>query len=158
VLGHESDAIEAALQLPKRARVVVNDDYAEGQSTSLRAGIAACSSESEAAVILLGDQPEMSTALIEAVIGEWRKERDPVVRAMFGTTPGHPVLIAREWWPLVDRASGDAGLRSVLTASDGVRDVQLGARPPADLDTVEDYERLSRESRWSATRGSVPEG
>jgi molybdenum cofactor cytidylyltransferase len=151
VLGHEAKAIGAALELPEQARVVVNDAFASGQSTSLQAGVAACSSDSEAAVILLGDQPAVSTALIEAVVGEWRESSAPVVRAMFGTDPSHPVLIDRAHWPLVDRAKGDAGLRFVLSVVDGVRDVQLGERPPADVDTLEDYERLRRERTWSRT-------
>jgi molybdenum cofactor cytidylyltransferase len=145
VLGHDAKAVEAALDLPERTRVVYNEEYAAGQSTSLRAGIAGCSSDSEAAAILLGDQPGMSAALIDAIVGEWRATKRPVVRAMFGDAPGHPVLIAREQWNLVDRATGDSGLRLVLTAFDGVFDVQLGAHPPADVDTQEDYERLKRE-------------
>jgi molybdenum cofactor cytidylyltransferase len=144
VLGHEAAAVKAALELPDHARVAINEDYAAGQSTSLRAGLRACSSDAEAAAILLGDQPGITAELIDAVVEEWRATRSPLLRAMFGETPGHPVVIAREQWALADRARGDAGLRSVLMEFDRIHDVHLGGRPPADVDTWEEYEELLR--------------
>jgi molybdenum cofactor cytidylyltransferase len=143
VLGHEAAAIEAALSLPDRARIVVNPNYSEGQSSSLRAGVAAAPDDSEAVVVVLGDQPEMTAALIDRVITEWRAGGAPVVRATFGGVPGHPVLIARSEFTLVEGASGDEGLRSVLGRTGGrVRELPLGDTPLADVDTQEHYESL----------------
>jgi len=143
VLGHEAEAIEAALILPDRARIVVNPNYSEGQSSSLRAGVAAVPDDSEAVVVVLGDQPEMTAGLIDRVIEEWRAGEYPVVRATFGGVPGHPVLIARSEFALVAQARGDEGLRSVFGVAGGrVRELPLGDTSLADVDTQEHYERL----------------
>src|SRR5512138_3343641 len=56
VVGGARAEVEAALVgLP--LRVIANPNYAGGQSTSLRAGVAALGSDSDAVVVLLGDQP-----------------------------------------------------------------------------------------------------
>lgn len=142
VLGHEAAAIESSLQLPAGARAVVNPDYAHGQASSLRVGVASVSDECEAAVIVLGDQPHMSADLIDRAIEEWRITRSPVVRAMFGGVPGHPVVVARSAFELVERAGGDEGLRSVFADGPEVHDLALGEVPLVDIDTQEQYERV----------------
>lgn len=142
VLGHEAAAIEAALQWPEGARAVVNADYTHGQASSLRVGVASVSDECEAIVILLGDQPHMSADLIDRAIDEWRLTNSPVVRATFGGVPGHPVLVARFAFALVERTDGDEGLRSVLAGAPEVHDLPLGETPLADIDTLKEYERL----------------
>ncbi|MGH2788877.1 MAG: nucleotidyltransferase family protein [Actinomycetota bacterium] len=143
VLGHEAADIGAALSLPDRARIVVNPNYSEGQSSSLGAGVAAAPDDCEAVVVVLGDQPEMTAALIDRVITEWRAGESPVVRATFGGVPGHPVLIERSEFALVEEARGDEGLRSVLgVAGARVRELPLGDTPLADVDTQEHYESL----------------
>src|SRR5918997_5983315 len=58
VLGHEAERIRAAVVLPARGRVVVNRAHRSGQASSLRAGLDAVDAASEAAVVVLGDQPD----------------------------------------------------------------------------------------------------
>src|SRR6478735_338900 len=60
VLGNQADSIsEAVGNLGQRT--VINPDFAAGQSTSLRAGIESVSAESDAAIVMLGDQPMVTT-------------------------------------------------------------------------------------------------
>src|SRR4051794_5950231 len=53
--GAAAEVANALEDLP--LRIVANPDYANGQSTSLRAGISALDSDTDAVVVLLGDQP-----------------------------------------------------------------------------------------------------
>jgi molybdenum cofactor cytidylyltransferase len=143
VLGHEAAGIEAALDLPRGTRIVINPVYAEGQATSLRAGVASLGEDCRAAVILLGDQPQMTAELIDRVIDEWQRSESAIVRATFGGEPGHPVLVARSGFKLVERAHGDEGLRSVFgPGGRGVRELVLGDTPLEDIDTEEQFERM----------------
>ena len=57
VLGHDALRVRDALDLPEGARFVVNERYADGQSTSLAAGLRALDPQTEGAVVLLADQP-----------------------------------------------------------------------------------------------------
>ena len=143
VLGHRAEDVAAALTLPATARAVVNPDYATGQASSMRTGLAAASPSSEAALLLLGDQPAMRPADIRAVVAAYRAGAGPVVQGSYRGTPGHPVLFDRSVWPDLLAVEGDRGARDVLKAHpDWVVRVDLDADLPADLDTMEDYERM----------------
>ena len=113
VLGHEAKRVEAALVLPENARVIVNDRYGEGQSTSLAAGLRAVTPRSEAAVVLLGDQPGILSAEIRALVERFRSTGTTIVRLRYRDRPG-PALLAREIWPDALALSGDVGARARL--------------------------------------------
>ena len=143
VLGYEADAVREVIAFPERARVVVNADFALGQSTSLRAGIDAAGASSDAVVIVLGDQPGVSAELIALVVQTWLETGAPIVRATFRGAPGHPVLFARSEWGALRDVGGDRGARDLLAGvPERVRDVEMGTDPPPDVDTWEQYERL----------------
>jgi molybdenum cofactor cytidylyltransferase len=144
VLGHEAGAVEGALVLPGRARAVLNPDYHSGQSSSLRAGLDALPPPAEAALILLGDQPGVSAATIDAAVAAFRASPKPFLRAVFEGRPGHPVVIARSQWRAASAAGGDAGARGLLErAPVEVEELELGA-PLGDVDTWSDYEAARR--------------
>src|SRR5579871_6215544 len=58
VLGHQAELIARSVALG-RARVSINREYAAGQSTSMRAGLAALRPETAAALFVLGDMPSL---------------------------------------------------------------------------------------------------
>jgi molybdenum cofactor cytidylyltransferase len=144
VLGHEAARIAAAVALPARARIVLNDRFAEGQSTSLLAGLEAVDEAAEAALIVLGDQPRVPPSAYEAVLSSWDGVSD-VVRPLYDGVPGHPVLIARRAFGNFGNLTGDTGARAI-TDRPGVevREVNLPGPAPVDIDTHEDYEALRR--------------
>ena len=143
VVGHRATEIGAAVRLPPRARFVHNPDYAEGQSTSLRAGLRAADPASGAAVVLLGDQPGVLPAAIAAVVQAWRSGEGPAAQASYGGRPGHPTLFDRSLWLDLERSTGDEGARSLLAVHpEWLRPVAAGDRPPDDIDTEEDYARV----------------
>jgi molybdenum cofactor cytidylyltransferase len=143
VVGHEAAAVERVLGGAPRVRTVANPDHRAGQSTSLRAGLAALGPAVEAAVVLLGDQPGVATAAIDAVADAWRQGRGPVVRAAYSGRPGHPTLCDRSAWAWVDEVEGDVGLRDVLARHpDRIAAVEVGGDPPPDIDTEEDFLRV----------------
>jgi CTP:molybdopterin cytidylyltransferase MocA len=141
VLGCGAEEIAAAISLPVGAEVVVNSRYAEGQSSSLRAGLAAAPEGSRAAVILLADQPEVRAEAIRAVIDWHWVHGSPVVRAAYRGRPSHP--LARPAWAGVEVLRGDVGARELVATHLGVADLaEVGGDPPEDVDTPEDYQRL----------------
>lgn len=143
VLGHRADDVRAALTLPAGARTALNPDYATGQASSLRCGLSSASPGSDAAIVLLGDQPEMAASTIAAVAEGFRAGHGPIVQAAYRGTPSHPVLFARSVWPELMAVTGDQGAREVIKAhKDWVYRVPIDAEIPPDLDTMEDYQRL----------------
>ena len=153
VLGANAAAVRASLPPPApRLEVVVNDVWAEGIASSLRCGLRACDPRSAAAAILLGDQPGVTSALIDAVLDELAATRAAFVRPVFHApgrepAPGHPVAIARSEWADVERLRGDEGARVLLArAGERVHELRVDAPAPLDVDTEADYERTLAEA------------
>jgi molybdenum cofactor cytidylyltransferase len=141
VLGHDADAIEAGLALPPNARLVRNARFAEGQSTSLAAGIAACAPGSEAAVVLLGDQPGIREDHVRALATVFEDTGAEILRLRFRDGPG-PTLLARAVWSELEAIAGDVGARALFDADPGrVRWIAVDEDVPADVDSPEDLER-----------------
>jgi molybdenum cofactor cytidylyltransferase len=143
VLGHAADQIAEAIGSADRVRIVLNPGHEAGQSTSLVTGLRACERRSEAAVILLGDQPGIRTEAIEAVITAWHETGSPVIQASYGGRPGHPALVARAVWATLEAATGDEGARGIIASHPEWRSlIEVGGEPPEDVDTEEDYRRI----------------
>jgi len=144
VLGHLAREIVDAVPPTGRVRIASNPRYAEGQATSLRTGLQAVEAGSEAAVILLGDQPWVRPDAIASVAAAFRAGQGPVVQAVYGGRPAHPTLLGRAVWATVmEESEGDEGARAAIGRHpEWVATVEVGGAPPEDIDTEEDYARL----------------
>jgi molybdenum cofactor cytidylyltransferase len=141
VTGHEAEDVETAIALPPNARAIRNPSFAEGMAGSLRAGLAAADPTSEAAVILLADQPGVSAGTVRAVVAAFRRSGSPIVLARYRDGSGHPVLLGRGVWPLLEGLQGDVGARELIASNpDLVTRVDVDEPSPPDVDTWEDYE------------------
>ncbi len=126
------------------ARVVENPNWSAGMSTSVRAGLSACGSAAQAAVISLADQPLVGAEAVKRLVAAFEGGAKVAVSTYSGH-PRNPALFVREVWPLLSRElSGDEGARAVIkrhpelvteVVCDDVAD-------PADVDTVQDLRRL----------------
>lgn len=146
VVGYEADRIGSAIG-DMGHRLIPNPGYLDGQGSSLRTGVAAISPGSAAVLVLLGDQPEVTTPVINAVIAAHGETGAPIVRPSYRGVPGHPVLFGRGHLPALLAMSGDAGARDLLRrhAAAIVR-VDIDANPPPDVDTPEAFAALV--ARW----------
>ena len=135
VLGHAAEEILAAVDL-QGARPVICEHWHEGQSASLRAGVAALGAV-DAAVVVLGDQPRITAAAVAAVAAA-----EGVARASYGGRPGHPVRLPRALLERAGELHGDVGFREILDG-ETVLDVEVGGlADPIDVDTREELARL----------------
>jgi CTP:molybdopterin cytidylyltransferase MocA len=145
VLGHAADEVRAGVRLPPSVRIVVNPDYESGQASSLRAGLAAAAPGSRAAVVLLGDQPDVSPDAIREVVRIHRATGARAIRARYGDEPGHPVLLDRSLWSEVSAETGDRGAGPTLARHpDWVLWASFTGPPPSEVDSPDDLDRLRR--------------
>jgi CTP:molybdopterin cytidylyltransferase MocA len=125
-------------------RMVANEEWERGQSTSVLAGLRACGGE--AAVVLLGDQPFIGAEAVGRLLAAFA-EGAKVAVATYGGKRRNPVLFSREVWPVLEaELVGDEGARSVLRRHpELVVEVPCeGAGDPTDVDTREDLRRLEK--------------
>jgi molybdenum cofactor cytidylyltransferase/nicotine blue oxidoreductase len=137
VLGHAADEIRAAVDL-QGAEPVVCERWHEGQSASLRRGLEALAG-ADAVLVVLGDQPGITAAAVDAVVGAGGDE--DAVRATYDGVPSHPVLLRRALLGRAGELRGDSGFRDLLEGA-RVRAVEVGhLADPADIDTREELAR-----------------
>jgi molybdenum cofactor cytidylyltransferase len=136
VTGHDADKVEAVL--PPDVRAVRNPDHRSGQASSLGAGLHALDETSEAAVILLADQPGVLADDVRSLIEGFHRTRSRIVRLRYRDAPG-PALLSREIYAEAGHLHGDVGAR-VLVAShpDWVEEVSIDRAAPRDVDTPTD--------------------
>ena len=139
VLGHEAERAEALLA-GRRVNFVRNPDFAEGMSTSLRAGIAALPAEAEAAVVLLADMPRVSAVHVDRLIDAFEAQRPAIVVPQRNGRRGNPILWPRAFFAAMQNVAGDQGARGVLEANAGrIRFVDIDDDAiHADVDTPDD--------------------
>lgn len=99
--------------------VVVAEDWAQGQSASLRTGLeAVTASGAEAVVVLLVDLPDVGPDVVSRVRAATSGDGPAALgRAAYAGGPGHPVVIGRDHWAgVLDLLAGDRGARDYLAA------------------------------------------
>lgn len=145
VVGADGDRLEAAIDWRGEQRVV-NPTPERGLSGSVRLGFGALPADGpDAAMVLLGDQPQVDAGVIRTLLGASLTEARPAAVPRYaGSENPNPVLLLRSAWPLVEGLTGDRGLGPMLRArSELVVEVPVpGANP--DIDTPDDLARLER--------------
>jgi molybdenum cofactor cytidylyltransferase len=117
---------------------VRNPDHASGQASSLAAGLHAVAGRSEAAVVLLADQPGVTDAEVLALSDAFRRTRARIVRIAYTDGPG-PALLSREVFAQAGHLHGDAGVRELIASHpDWVDEVVVPFAAPRDVDRPED--------------------
>jgi molybdenum cofactor cytidylyltransferase len=141
VTGAEADEVRAALAgVP--VVIVHNPQWAEGQSTSVKAGLLALPPETTAAVFLLADQPHIPVELVRALVERHAQTRPPIVAPMIEGRHGNPVLFNHAVFPDLMSLRGDAGGRLVFSRYPIAYVPWNDSNLLLDVDTLEDYERL----------------
>jgi molybdenum cofactor cytidylyltransferase len=142
VTGNEEEKTRNALA-GLNVSCVANPDFTKGLSTSLKAGIAAVPPDRDGAMIILGDMPGISGALIDKLIAAFDPAEDRVICvATRKGKHGNPVLWARRFFSEIAAIEGDVGAKSLIGAyGELVCEVEAADDAPLiDIDTPEALE------------------
>lgn len=150
VLGSSAETIrqQLPLSLLEGLKVVVNQDYAQGMASSLREGLSALDRQSEAALIILGDQPFIRPQTLDQIIEAYRRSHAQIVIPSHRGTRGNPVLLDRSVFSEVMALEGDIGCRAIFgNHLEGIVKLEVEDKGVLlDVDDRDDYERLG--GRW----------
>lgn len=116
VVGAQAERVSALAASAGADLVVEASDWADGQSASLRRGIATlATTEAEVACVLLVDLPDVGPDVVAAVLAAAGGGLSALARAAYRGVPGHPVVIGRDHWEAIaGDATGDRGARDYL--------------------------------------------
>jgi len=143
VTGAKRSEVEAAVSdLP--VKPVHNPRWEDGQSTSVRTGILALPADVDAAMIFLGDQPQIPLATVQELMRIYRASEPPLPILLPASSGrrGNPVLFDRSMLEKLTRLQGDAGARLIF-AEHQVKLIPFDdPNLLLDVDLPEDYQRL----------------
>ena len=143
VLGRAADEIRERI-LFGAVRVVENPVFAEGCSSSYRAGIGALDQRSEAIMIILGDQPGITPEIVKTLAEQWRGEEAPIALCSYRGRKGHPMIFAQSMFEQLKGLHGDKAAWKLVDAnSNVVQEIHFDLPFPDNINTAEDFERLA---------------
>ncbi|GAB77529.1 nicotine blue oxidoreductase [Austwickia chelonae] len=118
----------AVVEVPDPAVAVINEDWADGLSSSVRHGLLAARAQGASRVVIhLVDLPGVGPQVIRRVLSATDEVR--VARASYGGRPGHPVAFREDCLSeLLASLAGDRGAGRWLSGPGGALPV-----PCADL-------------------------
>lgn len=149
VTGHQAEQVQHALG-GRPVRYVHAEDYAEGLSASLKAGIAAVPEECAAAVVCLGDMPLVTGRMIDRLLSAYDPDEGRlIVLPTYHGKQGNPMLWDREFFPEIMDVSGDSGARFLVGQHiEAVAEVEMADDAILrDFDTTESLSTLPQRLR-----------
>jgi molybdenum cofactor cytidylyltransferase len=138
-IGGAADEVQATVDL-SGADVVVNDAYGSGCSSSITAALRVV--EGDVLVLMLGDQPGVTSSTVRALLADRGDAQLAVCRYEDGR--GHPIAFARSTFAALADLHGDKGVWRLLDQAD-VTEVTIAGAIPLDIDTEEDYAAVREE-------------
>jgi molybdenum cofactor cytidylyltransferase len=144
VLGGGAEAVRKAVDL-HGIDVVENDEFGTGCSSSIAAALGAVDPRTEVLVLLLGDQPGVVPASVDALLAG--RGGAPLAACGYEDGRGHPLAFARSTFRDLAALHGDKGVWKLLDRrADDVVDVPVAGRIPRDIDTWDDYQAVLAET------------
>lgn len=144
VLGADAELVKKKVKFQKEL-VVYNERYSLGMSESLKVGLRSAGNRAEAAIVMMSDQPLVTSSTVDKIIDAYRLTGPLAVVPTFGGTRGNPVLLDRKLFAAVKGIKGDVGAKSVLKENKRrVLELEVQDRGVvSDVDTPEDYRNLT---------------
>jgi molybdenum cofactor cytidylyltransferase len=153
VTGYRGDEV-GALAEKMGVHVIHNPFYETGEMlSSLKVGLQAMPAQMAAALIVLGDQPRLQPRVMGQVLMTYAEGQGDIVAPSYQMRRGHPILIARRYWPeLVALPEGGAPRDVINNYQDHIAYVNVDTDSIlGDVDTLQDY----NQERWRAGLGGA---
>ena len=143
VLGHQADRLEPLIKNTPGVKCVLNRDYRQGKTTSIKAGLKALETPVDSILILAVDQPR-SAATVRIILEKHQKSRAAFTVPTYKGKGGHPTVFSGELLPeLEDISEATQGLKTVVRRhARDVQRVELDTEEVLlDLNTPEEYQK-----------------
>ncbi len=144
VLGANIDIVKKEIEnFP--VQIVYNKDWEEGMSSSIRSGITALlnrNPSAEAAIIVVIDQPFLSSTIIADLIEKYEATKKPVVACAYKDVIGTPALFDKSFFQPLLELKGQSGAKKIISQNKNAVVTIPFHLGYIDIDTKEDYENF----------------
>jgi molybdenum cofactor cytidylyltransferase len=141
VAGRDWQDVAAACR-PLQGFIVVNEGYAGGMASSIKAGVAAVSNVADGILVILADQPLVTPEHLAALVAAWRQTPGTIVASAYAGTSGPPLVFPRDFFGDLMSLNGDRGAKSIIDRNSD-RLLTIEFEPAAvDIDRPADLEIL----------------
>ena len=126
-------------------KIVYNEDWRQGQSTSVKKAVQSVTNQDQAVVFLLADQPLVNSSLINELIKVYGETKASIIIPRWRNQPGNPVLFdLGVWHTALLQLSGDEGARQIIRQNqEAIHYVELSdGQVFLDVDTPAEYEMM----------------
>jgi molybdenum cofactor cytidylyltransferase len=147
ILGCHSALIKRHIH-QQDANILINPDWKDGMSTSIKTGVSEIAKQFDAAFILLVDQPFISSELLKLMMDRYFTSKAVITAPRVGQQQCNPVLFSRQLFPDLLKLNDDKGAKCLLSKNPVEWIDWPDERLLLDIDTIEDYQK-ALESRNS---------
>lgn len=141
VLGHRADAVRESLA-GRPVSFHLNPDYRKGMFSSILCGLSVLEKSADAALIALGDQPNVRASVVRKVAAAYRNGNKGIVVPVYRGRRGHPALVdLGRYFFEIRSLAGEEGLKPVMRGHPGdTQEVEVEDDGVLrDIDTPEEY-------------------
>ena len=121
---------------------VLNDQFEQGLASSIACGVRAVSTVADAVLLLLADQPLISTAHLTELISRWSAAPRQILATAYAGAVGPPVIFPQSYFAELMVLQGDQGARAVLEKNAAALETIHFEDAAIDIDTPADLERF----------------
>jgi len=142
ILGYRAEHIIDRINLSSRTHIVINNEYKKGMSSSVKCGIKNAPNDTEAFMLVLGDQPFINAAIIDKLIDCYHSGKHGIVIPVYDGKRGHPVIFDILYKDELLSIS-DQGAKEVINRHlDDILEVPVdSSNILVDIDTPQEYEK-----------------
>ena len=144
VLGANAALLEKEIE-EKKVHIVENKEWKEGMASSVRCGLDTLlhiAPSSDALIIMVCDQPYVSSSLLNELIVTQKNTGKPIVTSQYENAIGPPALFHKIIFTELLGLKGDAGARKIIEQRNSDVATVLFKQGSIDIDTEADYKAL----------------
>jgi molybdenum cofactor cytidylyltransferase len=121
ILGHKFEEVKSSLKEfidDEKLSIIHNKNFTDGMSSSIIIGLESALGYSDGVMIILGDQPNITTEILNKLIKAYKdsvaKLCLPMIITHNSARPGHPVIFNQRLFSELVKMIGDIGAREVV--------------------------------------------
>ena len=142
VVGSHREQVSRELS-GRPVSIVYNPDYKSDMLSSVRCGLRAISKQCKAVLVALGDQPSVTTKLVDRMLENFTSSQKQILVPLYDGKRGHPIIFSAAYRDEILTDYDDIGLRGLLyNHKEDIFELPVHMSGVlSDMDYPEDYRR-----------------